>query len=157
MWYLSRDFVERSSSWQSTIRSLCNFLCRELWSLMDIDDSLSLTLSELDQGINRIYYWQMDIKDDPISGIPKLTGTMDIFDGYPAVLAAYNLGHYENTDHVQLMRTRKSDILPVQRIINFSQLTFPRHWTNHQLWYFMKYLVEGVILIILDINFHNVF
>ena len=49
----------------------------------------------------------MDIKDDPISGIPKLTGTMDIFDGYPAVLAAYNLGHYENTDHVQLMRPGK--------------------------------------------------
>ena len=92
---------------------------------MDIDDSLSLTLSELDQG-NSIYR-SMDINDDPISGIPKLTGTMDIFDGYPAVLAAYNLGHYENTDRVQLMITRKSDILPVQRIINFSWLTFPRH------------------------------
>ena len=94
---------------------------------MDIDDSLSLTLSELDQG--KSIFRSMDIKDDPISGIPKLTGTMDIFDGYPAVLAAYNLGHYENTDPVQLMR--KSDILPVQRIINFSRLTFPLHSTSY--------------------------
>ena len=67
---------------------------------MDIDDSLSLTLSELDQG--KSINISMDIHDDPIAGIPKLTGTMDIFDGYPAVVAAYNLGHYENTaDRVQ--------------------------------------------------------
>ena len=45
--------------------------CRELWLLMDLDDSLSMSLSELDKGISTI------------------TQSHDFFDCYPAVLTSY--------------------------------------------------------------------
>ena len=44
---------------------------RELWLLMDLDDSLSMSLSELDKGISTI------------------TQSHDFFDCYPAVLTSY--------------------------------------------------------------------
>ena len=69
---------------------------RELWSLMDLDDSLSLTLSELEEGLCVQYF--VGIKFPCLSilckfqiGIPKITGTSELFDAHPAILTSYNL------------------------------------------------------------------
>ena len=57
---------------------------------MDLDDSLSLTLSELEQGERKVC-WGKPCKIE-ILGIPRITGTMEMFDSYAAVNMAYNLG-----------------------------------------------------------------
>ena len=64
---------------------------RELWALLDLDDSLSLTLSELEQGLYKKVYCNM-MSSLFIIGIPRITGTMEVFDSYPAICFAYTVG-----------------------------------------------------------------
>ena len=70
---------------------------------MDLDDSLTLTLSELEQGLFIFRYFVFNLYKAPCEGIPKITGTTDLFDAHPAIEASYNIivseaGHTDTED-----------------------------------------------------------
>ena len=121
---------------------MMNLVSREMWSLMDLDDSLSMTLFELEKGIATI------------------SQSEELFDCFPAVNAAYdftksynNIGkcldendeneNQENIDDYQGKGVGEKKLEYGEFAIFLHALT--QYYSYCQVLYYIKYFAREII------------
>ena len=97
--------------------------------MMDLDDSLSLTLSELEQGWYNFLTNRSSlalVKMFCSVGIPKITGTSELFDAYPAIVASYNviIHSEQQTEQKSQTEAEEEETLPPLLFSQFERFLF---------------------------------